>query len=90
VQKSGYFARAAAAGPEDRRLIRAVAEHAVASALDGVSGVVGHDEEQGGALRTIEFPRIRGGKAFDVDAPWFGDMLAEIGQPLGRRAAPSH
>jgi pyrophosphate--fructose-6-phosphate 1-phosphotransferase len=90
VQKSGYFARAAAAGPEDRRLIRAMAEHAVASALDGVSGVVGHDEERGGILRTIEFPRIRGGKAFEVAEPWFGDMLAEIGQPLGQRAAPGH
>ena len=48
----------------------------------GGTGVIGHDEEQGDVLRAIEFPRIEGGKKFDIDAPWFGELLAGIGQPL--------
>ncbi len=58
VQKSGYFARSAASNAEDLALIGEMVSCAVQSALDGVSGVVGHDEERGGALRAIEFPRI--------------------------------
>ena len=50
------------------------------SALRGESGVVGEDEERGNELRTIEFDRIAGGKAFDPTAPWFTDLLADIGQ----------
>ena len=50
------------------------------SALAGISGVIGHDEERGGELRAIEFPRIRGGKAFDANTPWFTDLLESIGQ----------
>jgi diphosphate-dependent phosphofructokinase len=42
--------------------------------------VVGHDTENEGRLRAIEFERIKGGKPFDIDEPWFGEMLAEIGQ----------
>jgi diphosphate-dependent phosphofructokinase len=53
---------------------------AVDSALAGVSGVVGHDEERGDELRAIEFPRIKGGKHFDVTTKWFVDMLKDIGQ----------
>jgi diphosphate-dependent phosphofructokinase len=52
--------------------------------------VMGHDEEQGDALRAIEFPRIKGGKPFDVDTPWFAAMLKEIGQPMGARVATGH
>ena len=55
---------------------------AVECALRGESGVIGHDEEQGDGLRAIEFPRIAGGKAFDVSQPWFGELLEDIGQPL--------
>jgi pyrophosphate--fructose-6-phosphate 1-phosphotransferase len=80
VQKSGYFARSAAANAEDLELIGACAELALRSALEGVQGVVGHDEEQGHTLRAIEFPRIKGGKPFDVSTPWFRDLLSEIGQ----------
>ena len=36
---------------------------------------MGHDEEQGDKLRAIEFPRIKGGKPFDIDTPWFVEML---------------
>ena len=83
VQKSGYFARSARANAEDLALIEAMCTHAVASGLAGISGVIGHDEGASGEpLRTIEFPRIRGGKVFDVSAGWFEAMLREIGQPI--------
>ncbi|MEE3329204.1 MAG: pyrophosphate--fructose-6-phosphate 1-phosphotransferase [Myxococcota bacterium] len=80
VQKSGYFARSAAANAEDLALIESCAELAVHSALEGIQGVVGHDEDQGGELRAIEFSRIRGGKPFDASTPWFAELLSEIGQ----------
>lgn len=80
VQKSGYFARSAAPNSEDLELIRACAELAVHSALGGIEGVVGHDEDQGRTLRAIEFARIKGGKPFDVQVPWFRSLLSEIGQ----------
>jgi pyrophosphate--fructose-6-phosphate 1-phosphotransferase len=53
---------------------------AVRSALAGESGVIGHDEDRGGELRAIEFPRILGGKPFDPSVEWFREMLREIGQ----------
>jgi pyrophosphate--fructose-6-phosphate 1-phosphotransferase len=80
VQKSGYFARSAAANQRDRALIESCAALAVTVALKGESGCVGHDEERGDELRAIEFERIKGGKAFDVELPWFKDMLKAIGQ----------
>jgi pyrophosphate--fructose-6-phosphate 1-phosphotransferase len=80
VQKSGYFGRSAAANQADLDLIRAMVHVAVDSALAGISGVVGHDEEKGDELRAIEFPRIKGGKHFDPNTPWFVDMLRDIGQ----------
>ena len=61
-------------------MIRALVHVAVDSALDGVSGVIGHDEEREDELRAIEFPRIKGGKHFDVHTPWFVEMLKDIGQ----------
>ena len=90
VQKSGYFARSAAANSEDLRLIKGFVDLAVESALAGVSGVIGHDEEQGGKLRAIEFPRIRGGKPFDTGQAWFGDLLGAIGQEKGAPVTTSH
>lgn len=90
VQKSGYFARSAAANAEDLKLIASMVDVAVDSALKGISGVVGHDEDQGGTLRAIEFPRIKGGKPFDIDTPWFNDMLKAIGQPKGKRLVAGH
>ncbi|WP_149202927.1 pyrophosphate--fructose-6-phosphate 1-phosphotransferase [Actinotalea subterranea] len=82
VQKSGYFSRAAAANAEDLRLIKSMTDFAVESALRGESGVVGHDEEDGGRLKAIAFPRIAGGKAFDVTQEWFTGLMADIGQPV--------
>jgi pyrophosphate--fructose-6-phosphate 1-phosphotransferase len=80
VQKSGYFARSAPANAADLALIRDFTTYAVDAALRGDSGVVGHDEERGGELRAIEFDRIAGGKTFDTSAPWFTELLREIGQ----------
>jgi diphosphate-dependent phosphofructokinase len=51
---------------------------------------MGHDEERGDELRAIEFPRIKGGKPFDIDTPWFTEMLKEIGQPKGKKVVTSH
>jgi pyrophosphate--fructose-6-phosphate 1-phosphotransferase len=90
VQKSGYYSRAAAANAEDLRLIKSMTDLAVDCAFKGESGVIGHDEENGDRLRAIEFPRIAGGKAFDVSQPWFGDLLGEIGQPLVPAAPAEH
>jgi len=90
VQKSGYFARAAAANIEDVRLIKSCADLAVECALRRESGVIGHDEDHGNVLRAIEFPRIKGGKPFDIDAAWFEEMLSEIGQNKGAKVAVSH
>jgi pyrophosphate--fructose-6-phosphate 1-phosphotransferase len=90
VQKSGYFARAAAANPEDLRLIKSMVDLAVDCGLRGESGVIGHDEGQGGRLRAIEFPRIKGGKPFDLGQPWFDELLTGIGQPRGRTLSVKH
>ena len=80
VQKSGYFSRSAPANETDRALIREMAELAVACALDGTAGVIGHDEDRGDELRAIEFERIAGHKPFDATQPWFTELLAGIGQ----------
>ena len=80
VQKSGYFSRSAAANDEDLALIATMVERAVDSALRDESGVIGHDEENGGELATIAFPRIKGGKAFDITVPWFTELMGSIGQ----------
>lgn len=81
VQKSGYFARSAAANEFDRDLISECAKIGVASAIAGVSGCMGQDEDREGTpIRPIEFERIKGGKAFDLSQEWFQTMLKEIGQ----------
>jgi len=80
VQKSGYFSRSPPANTEDQRLIKSCTTLAVECALRRQAGVIGHDEYQGNVLRAVEFPRIKGGKPFDLKQPWFVDMLAQIGQ----------
>ncbi|WP_374456613.1 pyrophosphate--fructose-6-phosphate 1-phosphotransferase [Nocardioides sp.] len=80
VQKSGYFSRSAPANETDKALIREMAELAVACALDGTPGVIGHDEDRDDELRAIEFERIAGHKPFDATQGWFTDLLAGIGQ----------
>lgn len=80
VQKSGYFSRSAKSNEEDLELIDSMVKLAVKSAQDGVSGVIGHDEERGDELRAVEFERIAGHKAFDVSQPWFHELMDGIGQ----------
>ncbi len=90
VQKSGYYARAAASNSADLELIRKCANKAVDCALAGMPGVVGEDEERDNELRAIEFSRIKGGKPFDIDTPWFNDLLKLIGQPKGHTVTVAH
>lgn len=90
VQKSGYFARAAAANIDDIRLIKSCTDLAVECAFRRESGVIGHDEDNGNVLRAIEFPRIKGGKPFDIDTPWFEQLLKDIGQAKGGKVEVSH
>ncbi|GAB5514267.1 pyrophosphate--fructose-6-phosphate 1-phosphotransferase [Rhodopirellula baltica] len=90
VQKSGYFSRAAAANAEDIALIGRCAKKAVECAMQGIGGVVGEDEDQNNELRAIEFERIAGGKPFDINVEWFGDLLSQMGQPKGEVLETSH
>ncbi|WP_010534975.1 pyrophosphate--fructose-6-phosphate 1-phosphotransferase [Brachybacterium squillarum] len=82
VQKSGYFARSAKANADDLRLIKSMTDLAVQVALEGGSGVIGHDEEDGDRLKAIEFSRIAGHKAFDITQPWFAGVMERTGQPI--------
>jgi len=84
VQKSGYFGRSAAPNEEDLELIKASAFAGAEYALNGQSGVAGQDEDAGDKMSCIEFPRIKGGKPFNIHEPWFDDLLKEIGQPKGK------
>jgi pyrophosphate--fructose-6-phosphate 1-phosphotransferase len=90
IQKSGYFSRSAAANEADLALIKRCTDLAVDAAMRGESGVVGQDEDADDELRVCEFPRIKGGKAFDTDEAWFVDLLGGIGQPKGRKAHVEH
>lgn len=89
VQKSGYFARAAPANKDDIRLIKSCTDLAVDCAVVRESGVIGHDEDDRNILRAIEFPRIAGGKPFNIDTPWFEELLDAIGQAKGANIALS-
>jgi len=80
VQKSGYYARSAAANSYDLDLIKSMTDLAVDSALRGEPGVIGHDEEDDDRLKAIAFDRIKGGKRFDITQAWFTELLSEIGQ----------
>lgn len=90
VQKSGYFSRAAAANVDDIRLIKSCADLAVDCAFRGEAGVIGHDEDKDGVLRAIEFPRVKGGKPFNIDTPWFEQLLKAIGQTKGSKLHVKH
>ena len=81
VQKSGYFARSAAANEFDIDLIGRCAKEGVKSAIAGVSGCMGEDEEvEGTPIAALDFERIKGGKPFDIQQQWFQEMLKEMGQ----------
>ncbi len=89
VQKSGYFARSAAANGADLALIKKFTDMAVDCAMRGESGVIGEDEENDDKLSAIAFDRIAGGKAFDITTDWFVEMLEGTGQGTPK-AVPSH
>jgi len=57
---------------------------------EGKSGVAGLDMDAGGKMSIIDFQRIAGGKPFDIDEPWFGELLKAIGQPKGAKVDTSH
>ncbi|MAP09368.1 MAG: pyrophosphate--fructose-6-phosphate 1-phosphotransferase, partial [Rhodopirellula sp.] len=84
------FSRAAAANADDIALIGRCAKKAVECAMQGIGGVVGEDEDQNNELRAIEFERIAGGKPFDINVDWFGDLLSQMGQPKGEVLETSH
>jgi pyrophosphate--fructose-6-phosphate 1-phosphotransferase len=84
VQKSGYYSRSAPASKKDQALIRECAVVAVRSALDGVSGLVGQDEDQANVIRACEFDRVAGSKPFNTEQSWFNTLLSDIGQPKGK------
>jgi len=78
VQKSGYFGRSSKANQADLDLIFEVADHAVKSAVAGINGVVGWDEDNNNTLSCIDFNRIKGGKPFDTTLVWYTNMIQEI------------
>ena len=89
VFKSGYFARSAAPGKRDLELISKFAAKAVECALKGESGVIGQDEKRNGEVRACEFPRIKGGKPFNVRKKSFRSLIAAVGQPRQRKLRTS-
>ena len=90
TQKSGYYSRAAASNEADLKLIKECCDKAVECAMEGISGVIGQDDDQNDELRAIEFPRIAGGKPFDIDVAWFGNLLQSIGQAKGNKVTVAH
>ena len=66
------------ANKADLDLIFEVADHAVQSATNGTSGVVGWDEDNNNLLSCIDFNRIKGGKPFDTTLDWYIKMINEI------------
>lgn len=85
VQKSGYFARSATPNERDLDLITRSANLAAECGINGKGGVVGLDQDNKDKLSLIDFSRIKGGKPFDINETWFGDMLKEIVQPKGKK-----
>lgn len=90
IQKSGYYSRAAASNAADLKLIKACCDKAVECAIAGIGGVIGQDDDRDYELRAIEFPRIAGGKPFDIDADWFTALLNDIGQSKGSKVKVAH
>ena len=91
VQKSGYFARSAAANDEDLALIRACADLAVDAALRGESGVIGQDEERRRrAARRASSPGSRAARRSTRPSRGSASCSSEIGQPLGTLVPSTH
>jgi len=90
VQKSGYYSRAAAANLADQRLIKSCVDLAVECALTREGGVIGHDEGHDCRPRANQFHPLQGAKPFDINTPWFEELLAKIGQPKGAPVEVGH
>ena len=58
--------------------------------FEGIYGAISITDEQGNRLRAIEFPRIKGGKPFDTEQAWFGELLTSIGQSKGEKVTAAH
>ena len=84
VQKSGYYARSAPANERDQQLIHDCATVAVEAALNGISGLVGMDENADNNIRACEFERVAGAKPFDTNQKWFDELLSDLKQPKGK------
>ena len=84
VQKSGYYARSAPANERDQQLIHDCATVAVDAALNGISGLVGMDENADNNIRACEFERVAGAKPFDTNQKWFDQLLSDLKQPKGK------
>lgn len=78
IQKSGYFSRSSKPNKQDLDLIIKCSDKAVESAVNGISGVIGLDEDDNNKLTSIDFSRIKGGKPFDINQIWFTKMMEEI------------
>ena len=85
VQKSGYFARSAAPNQNDLSLIDKISKKAVEYALEKRSGVAGLSDDHNQEIRCIDFTKIKGGKPFDYNQPWYIEMLNEIGQKKDKK-----
>ena len=55
---------------------------AVECALRGEPGVIGQDEENGDVLTAIAFPRIAGGKPFNIDQEGIGQHVEPSDAPV--------
>lgn len=84
VQKSGYYVRSAPANDRDQQLIHDCATVAVEAALNGISGLVGMDENADNNIRACEFERVAGAKPFDTNQKWFDELLSDLKQPKGK------
>lgn len=78
VQKSGYFARSAVPNQKDLMLIQSCVDFAVECALQGLSGLIGHDETNNDALRCIDFAKVKGGKLLNVEMESVKGFLRSI------------
>ena len=78
VQKSGYFARSAPANAFDRNFIQSHADLAVECALNGQSGLIGHDTRHNNQLRCIEFEAVSGNRPLDLNLPEVKEFLERI------------
>ena len=85
VQHSDIYVRAAAPCAEDIRLVQSCVSTAVDIALNeegSSSGVVGHDVNYHGLLHLIPHSSMSGSRPFDINTPWFVQLLGAIGQPV--------